>query len=244
MSDKKDLPGSMVAAALLLAVGIAVAGYFVGNTLYKARIAANTASVKGLAERDVRANVAVWSINFSSSNANLEEVYRSAQQDQEKVITFLKTSGFADTEITKGALTVNKEEQRNPDTGAITGVTYNINGAVALRSEDVDKVSTTVQRIGELVGQGVLINNSNPSYIFTKLNDIKPEMLGEATRNARIAAEQFAKDANAKVGKIQNAEQGTFSFSPRDSSSEYESDTASINKTVRVVTTITFYLED
>lgn len=233
-----------VIAALLLALGIAIAGYFVGNTLYKSKISANTASVKGLAERDVRADIALWTINFNTDNADLKAAYDAAQENQDKIVAFLHAQGFEDGEINRQAINANKREDRHPETGELRGVSYEASGGVVLRSEQVDKVASSRQKIGELVKQGVLVMNSNPSYLFTKLNDIKPEMLGEATRNARIAAEQFAKDANAKVGKIQSAVQGAFNFAARDASSEYGEHSYAIDKKVRVVTTITFYLED
>lgn len=233
-----------IIAALCLAAGIATAGYFIGNTLYKSRISANTATVKGLAEREVQADVAVWQINFSADGAQLQQVYATAQDHQNKVAAFLTQSGFAADEITKGALTTNKREHRDRVTGEVQRISYHINGNVSLRTADVSKVASAQQTIGQLAGQGVLITNSAPMYLFTGLNTIKPDMLGEATRNARIAAEQFAKDANANVGKIQTARQGAFDFSARDASNDYESHAHAINKKIRVVTTITFYLED
>ncbi|MGE3714378.1 MAG: SIMPL domain-containing protein, partial [Alphaproteobacteria bacterium] len=223
MSENKNnestIGGALVMAGLFLSIGVATAGYFVGNTLYKSRISANTATVKGLAEREVVADVAVWQINFNVDGAELQNVYAQAHNNQARVVQFLITNGFAKQDISNGALTVNKLEHRD-NSGNVQGISYEINGSVALRTGDVAKVAAAQQRIGELLGQGVLVTNSNPAYLFTKLNDIKPEMLGEATRNARIAAEQFAADANASVGKIQSAAQGAFDFSARDARNE------------------------
>jgi hypothetical protein len=236
--------GITAIASLLLGLGIAVGGYFIGNMMYKAKVATNIASVKGLAERDVKADVAIWNIEFSSTANDLKTAYATGEESRKKVVEFLAKQGFAEEEIAKGALSVNRNE-RSDSNGNLVAVNFQTNGAVSVRSENVDKVAEAAQQVGDLIGQGVMVQGSSPQYIFTKLNDIKPAMLGEATRNARIAAEQFAKDANAKVGNINEATQGAFNFSARDASDENGgNETGSIYKKVRVVTTISFYLEN
>ena len=230
-------------AALLLAIGISIAGYFIGNMLYKSRVATNIANVKGLAEREVKADIGTWSVPFEVSASSLSAAYEAANSAQAKVIVFLKKSGFADEEIAKNAFVVNKQDARD-NTNKLIDTTYQITGGVFVRSNDVDKIAKSAQNVGELVGQGVILGDGKPQYLFTKLNDIKPEMLGEATRNARTAAEQFAKDADAKVGNINSAEQGAFNFSARDAGENGGDDTGSIYKKIRVVVTIGFYLKD
>lgn len=230
--------------ALFLAVGMSVGGYFIGNMMYKSKVATNIATVRGLAEREVKADVGVWNINFSAGEPSLEAAYASANDSKSKIITFLKEAGFTDEEVSAQAFTVYRQENRdNNGSGPVLSVTFQISGAVTVRSERVDEVAKASQNVGDLVGKGVLLTNSFPQYYFTKLNDIKPEMLGEATRNARTAAEQFAKDANAKVGNINSAGQGAFSISARDAGENSGEDVSSIFKRVRVVTTISFYLE-
>ncbi len=228
--------------ALFLAVGMSVGGYFIGNMMYKSKVATNIATVRGLAERDVKANIASWSVNFEASGDTAAVAYETANASKAKVVAFLKEAGFADAEVTPNALTVNKREDRD-NTGRITATSYVIYGSVVVRAEDVDKVAAATQKVGDLVGQGVLLTSSYPQYFYTKLNDVKPEMLGEATRNARTAAEQFAKDANAKVGAINSAGQGAFTLSPRDAGENGGDESGSMFKKVRVVTTISFYLE-
>jgi hypothetical protein len=234
----------VVIAALLLALGMASCGYFIGNMLYKERVASNIASVKGLAEREVKADTAIWNASFEVSATTLPEAYASANAAQDKVVTFLTKTGFANEEMSKQAFSVSKHDVRD-NSNKLVETSYSITGAVVVRSSDVDKMEKAAQSAGVLVGEGVILTNSSPQYVFTKLNEIKPEMLGEATRNARIAAEQFAKDANARVGNVRTAEQGAFNFSGRDDTDEYSGNEAnSIYKKVRVVTTISFYLKD
>lgn len=251
MSDTKDAFLHSIIPALLIAAGITGAGYFVGNMIYKSRASMNTALVKGLAERQVKANVGAWSIPYASSNDKLDLAYKTASDSKEKILAFLKTQGFTEQEIVANPISVTKNanSQMNRDM-------FEINGSVAVHSEQVDKIAAAAQHVGDLVGQGVMLAKDSdsyraavPTYQFTKLNDIKPEMLGEATRNARIAAEQFAKDANAKVGGISAAEQGAFNIvAAGDTGAEQygsgSAESVSLNKTVRVVTTISFYLEN
>ncbi len=195
----------------------------------------------------MKSNLAVWTVAFKVGSADLGEAYKKAEAHQKLVLAFLKNGAFEDKELSLNTFSVFEEQIRDNDTGEIKQTIYNISSGVTVRSDKVDKVAELNQSVSTLVGQGVMLENSSPSYIFTKLNEIKPEMVGEATRNARISAEQFAKDANAKVGRINNAMQGPFSFAGKDSTSSddsYGADESSIYKIVRVVTTITFYLED
>lgn len=253
---------SVVIAALAIvsiAVGIALGGYFIGNTLYKSRIASNLATVKGLAEREVVADVGVWTIPFNATGNSLKEVYANADASKAQVVSFLKEAGFTDKEITPQTPTVTIDPKSYDTKDRPLPRTYTINTAVSIRTGDVQKLATAAQHGGDLVGRGVPIGEgegngsgkaNGPQYEFTKLNEIKPEMLGEATRNARLAAEQFAKDAHERVGGINAAQQGAFNIVALDDSgtgsSEYGGDSgeASIHKKVRVVTTISFYLED
>lgn len=229
-------------AGLFMGLGLSVGGYFVGNMMYKSKVATNIATVRGLAEREVKADVAAWSVNFEASDVTLTTAYATMNTSKEKVVSFLKAVGFTDEEITPNAITVYKREDRD-NTGRITGTTYQLSGSVSVRTDKVDQLRAATQKVGDLVGEGVLLSSSFPQYYYTKLNDIKPEMLGEATRNARTAAEQFAQDANAKVGAINNAGQGAFTLSPRDAGESQGDESASLFKKVRVVTTISFYLE-
>jgi len=229
--------------SLMLALGMSVGGYFIGNMLYKSKVATNIATVRGLAEREVKADIASWNVSYEASDAAMTRAYEQANSSKDKIVAFLKEAGFAQDEITPNALNVYKREDRD-NSGRITGTTYQISGSVNVRSDDTDKVVALTQKVGDLVGQGVIVTNSSAQYYYTKLNDIKPDMLGEATRNARTAAEQFAKDANAHVGAINSAGQGAFTISPRDTGENGGDETSSLYKKVRVVTTISFYLKD
>lgn len=234
---------NLLLPALVLAIGIAAAGYFGGNTLYKAKVALNTAEVKGLAERRVTADRANWSVYTSVAGikkADIPELYKTIESNQQKIVAILKDNGFTDEEIKIGVINYNYSEYRD-ENQKLVEERHNLNGNIQIETEKVDSIEKVRGEINKLIAQGININNNPPTYRFTGLNDIKPEMLREATQNARLAANEFAENAGIHVGSIRSAQQGGFYI--RDAGEEY-SDTQKIEKDVRVVTTITFYLTD
>ncbi len=226
-----------------LALGVATAGYFVGQTMYNAKVAINTAEVKGLAERRVVADRAEWSIVYTvtgATRAAVPELYREAERQQKAIIALLTQNGFAESEISAGVLDYTYTEYRD-DKQVLVDQAHSLSGTISVETEKVDQVAKGRAAVNALIADGFNIDNQAPRYRFTKLNDIKPAMLEEATRNARIAANEFATNAGVRVGGIRSALQGGFNI--RDAGEEF-GDTAKLEKDVRVVTTITFYLTD
>lgn len=231
------------AGALLLAIGIALAGYFVSQTLYKTKIGFNTAEVKGLAEQRVEADTSFWTIQYTVAGKNKSELaalYERSEADKNKITAFLQGSGFADEEIKPGVINYVKKEFRD-ENQKLVDEQHSLVGEIEVRTQKVRLVSETRAKLNTLIAQGLDIKNNPPLYYFTKLNDIKPKMLKEATTNARIAANEFATNAGVKVGSIQSARQGGFEI--RDVGENY-GDTKKMEKDVRVVTNVTFYLTD
>ncbi len=239
--EDKSNAGGLMMLGVFLAVGLSVAGYFIGNTLYKAKTAENIATVKGLAEKDVKSDLAIWTLSFTLVGPQLDGVFADAKQDRDAIVTFLKEQGFKIEEMTQAPLSSWRNEYR--DDGKLVDESFNVTTGVTVETADIDRVIKAHGNTGELIGRGVVLSSSTPRYLYTKLNAIKPELLGEATRNARVAAEQFAGDAGGKVGGIKEAAQGSFSILAKNSSESYGEDDTSVNKTIRVVTTITFYME-
>ena len=228
---------------LFIAAGLALGGYFVSQTMYNAKVALNTAQAKGLAERRVLADRANWKIVLKSATkqkADIPNLYEQAEQNQQTIVKLLKDNGFDDSEIELGVLKYNYYEFRD-DKQILVDQKHSLIGAISVETPKVKQVGKVRTVVNKLIAQGIDIDNREPIYRFTKLNDIKPEMLREATKNARIAANEFAENAGVKVGGIRNALQGRFIV--RDAGEGY-GDTAKIEKDVRVVTTITFYLTD
>ncbi len=231
----------MLVAALLVSLGLAIGGYFIGQTLYNAKVALNTAEVKGLAERRVEADRAYWNVQYTVSGNNKAEIpklYKKSKADQQEVIALLLKSGFDETEIIPGIVDYQQEEFRDENQKLVEAKYYLV-GSIEIETNKVTLVSQVRSKMNELIARGLDIKNNAPSYYFTKLNEIKPEMLQEATRNARVAANEFAANADVTVGGIREARQGRFSI--RDVGEKY-GDTNKIEKDVRVITNITFYL--
>jgi len=228
---------------LFLGIGLSLCGYFISQTIYNSKVAVNTAEAKGLAERRVQANKANWELIFRVSSNQKEQIpqlYADAEERQKIIIKLLKENGFSDSEIQIGVIDYSQREFRD-ENQKLVDQKHSLVGSIIVETEQVSLVSKVRANVNSLIAQGIDIDNKSPAYTFTKLNDIKPQMLSEATKNARIAANEFAQIAGVKVGGIRNARQGNFFI--RDAGENY-GDTNKIEKDVRVVTTITFYLTD
>ncbi|MCJ8325173.1 MAG: SIMPL domain-containing protein [Hyphomicrobiales bacterium] len=234
---------AVVLAAGLLGAGIATSGYFISSTIYKSNIGINTAEAKGLAERRVTSNRANWEISFNvnaGANVVIKNLYARFEDHQKIIIDELKKAGFSDDEITIGAADYYGRVFRD-DNQQIVDRSYSLTGLVSIATTNVPLVAKARVNVGKLIAQGISLDNRSPTYQFTNLNAIKPEMLKEATENARIAAATFAENVGAKVGGIRSARQGGFNIT--DAGAEY-GDRNKIEKNVRVVTTVTFYIEN
>jgi hypothetical protein len=245
-------PFQNIISSLILAIGFVAAAIVGGMVLKDIKMADRYVTVRGLAEKDMKADLGVWTLKFKSTSNELTAAHENLKAQQEKVRQFLVSKGFEEAEIQPTAVQVfdRKAQQYGNDSGALER--YILQGGLRVRTDKVDVLDSMAQATSDLVGQGISLGTENvcegvPSYMFTKLNDVKPEMMADATKNAREAAEQFAKDANANVGTIRNATQGYFSISARDNvegaSGNECGDQASLNKRVRVVTTVEYYLE-
>ncbi|MDH5764657.1 MAG: SIMPL domain-containing protein [Gammaproteobacteria bacterium] len=231
----------LIIASLLVSFGLSTAGYFIGQTLYNSRVAINTADVKGLAERRVEADRAYWKVGYTvkgSDKNKIPDLYKQSEIDQQKIIALLIDSGFEATEVTPGIINYVNEEFRD-DNQKLVDEKHLLIGSIEVETDKVKLVAQVRAKMNKLIAQGLDIKNNAPAYYFTKLNDIKPDMLKEATRNARTAANEFASNAGVTVGGIRSARQGGFTI--RDVGEDY-GDTEKIDKEVRVVTNITFYL--
>lgn len=228
-----------VVLGALLAAGLWLGGVQVKEAAALWKQADRVVSVKGLAERDVKVDLVLWPLSYTVSAATLDHLQEQLRGDEQKIRAFLASYGFADEEMTtiSPAITDRWESYYGDNLPADR---YTAQGVVLLRTNQVDRVKATMPKVDELVREGVLISRSwehQPQFIFTRLNDIKPDMIAEATREARKAAMQFAEDSGSRVGKIRTASQGYFTIEDLDSY------TPEI-KRVRVVTTIEYYLED
>lgn len=223
--------------AAILSIGMIAGGYLLGDGLLRAKDAERAVTVRGLAERDVTADLATWTISYSASSISLAEAQGKVRGDTQSIEAFFKDLGFpAEALQPTGA---------NVTSFTNEGVTtYTVRQRLALRTTDIKRAQKAVARQFDLVARGVFLEEgSGMAYTFTKLNDIKPEMVAAATRDARASAQQFAKDSNSGVGKIRDATQGYFEIEARDGDAGGWGSADSPYKKVRVVTTVSFTLD-
>jgi len=236
-----------LAAALVLAVAVALAGWFVGDGFLKGRKSDRYVTVKGLAEQEVEADLAVWPLRFVATGNDLGAVQRKIEGDAQRVRDFLTASGFTAEEFAGVDLQVTDRLAQQYQQGSVDS-RFIIAQTLTLRTTKVQQVAGLMGRLGELVSAGLVMSDENqwnagPTYIFTGLNGLKPAMIAQATANAREGAEQFAADSGSRVGGIRRANQGVFQIQPRDDIPNAQ-EAKSILKTVRVVSTVEYSLVD
>lgn len=242
---KKCKCACKVMSVTLLALGVVLGGFFPGYYYYHAKMDSNTVLVKGLAEMNVKADLAVWNIKFVVTGNDVVKAQQEMAAQTVVVKNFLLKNQIAENEISVGLLETTDRMADMYNSGNDNNVRFILTQNMTVKSSDVDKIAATLNKSGELVAKGVIFSRSYDypvSYLFTKLNEIKPEMLAQATKNAREAAEEFAKNSGSSVGKIRVANQGVFSILPREQTM-YTSEMQQINKKVRVVSTIEYWLK-
>lgn len=235
-----------VIASVIIGCGIALGGFFPGYYYYKTLHDNRSVTVKGLAEMNVKADLAVWKIKFKTTGNDLDALQQKMTNDLRVISTYLAQQGFNADEVIVGRMNTNDLMANQYRDARASESRYILDQSITVRSTQVDKVEQTLREIGQLVSQGVIFDyqdyGSPVTYIFTGLNQVKPQMLEEATRNAYASALEFAKSSNSRVGRIKTANQGVFSILPREQI-DGVSESAQIDKTLRVVSTIVYYLE-
>jgi hypothetical protein len=231
----------LLIAAIILAVSIIAGGYLLGDGLRRARMADRAVTMRGLAERNVTADLATWTINFGVQGTDLANVQTEVDRDAATVREFFRRAGFPANVVTDGGGSVNSNYDNDRQANVFT-----INRRLQFRSTDVMRARAAYSRQFDLIRAGVpLQEGSNMVYSFTRLNSVKPAMIHESTLDARRGAEQFANDSGTTVGGIRSATQGYFSIGARDGDASEEGGGGggdSPFQKVRVVTTIEFYL--
>ena len=239
MNNKRITEAIVLGAFLCL--GLIVLGYLISSSIIRIKGLDRTVTVKGLSEREMPANRAIWPIKFSEADNDLSNLYSVVQQKTELIIAFLKKNGFEEKEISILAPAIlDRQAQGYVDPNKVK-FRYTANSIITVYTKKVDSIRKTMKKLVQLGKQGIAIGGQDYQtrieYLFTKLNEIKPEMVEEATKKAREVAEKFAKDSNSRLGKIKRARKGQFSINNRDSNTPYI-------KKIRVVSTLEYYLSD
>lgn len=227
-------------SALAIMLGLMVMGFMLPRAVDKYRSYDRTVNVKGLCERDVKADRVIWPIVYKVMANDIQSVYDQIDAGNEAVMAFLQGGGVNASEITVSLPQIS-DKFANEYGDTDRAFRYIAKNVVTVYTSDVDLVLALMDRQAELLKQGVVTGGNsweNPvEFKYEGLNDIKPQMIEEATRNAREAAQQFAKDSDSRLGKIKTASQGTFTIENRDSNTPYI-------KKVRVVSSVTYYLKN
>jgi hypothetical protein len=231
----------------LVAIGIGLAGWFIGQGFQKGRASDRYVTVKGVAERQVKADVAFWPLRFVATHDVLSTAQARIKESEKEVLAFLARHDIAADATEVLGLEVN-DLLASPYRSGPTDSRYIITQTLMVRTDDIERVRQASQAIGELVDAGVVLSSlggmgGGPTYRFTRLNDLKPEMIAEATAEARRAAEQFARDSDSELGGIRRANQGVFVIRARDQAPGMD-EGGQPDKTVRVVSTVEYYLKD
>ena len=226
--------------AIILAIGLIAMGLISVSGLKSLSDAKRVITVKGLAEREVPANKVTWPLMYNTLGNDMNELYDQINRDNRTIVHFLESNGIEKDEISIGAPIVNDKEANLYDNGLPIRNRYTVTSIITVTSNKIDIVRQLMTNQKELLRKGIAIGQdyAHPiKYDFTGLNEIKPDMIEEATKNARRSAEKFAKDSESKLGKIKCANQGQFVISDRDETTPHI-------KNIRVVTTVQYMLKD
>lgn len=237
---------AILSAVAIFAIGLTTSGYALGDGLRRSKMAEHrSVTVRGVSQRNVTADLATWSISFAHEGTDFASVQQSVDAQARATRAFFAKAGFRPEDVTDTDVSFSRDQPKDKDGNPVGPQQLTIRRTVQLRTADVMKARAAKSQEASLLRDGVELSGSSISYTFTALNALKPAMIGEANKNARDMAEQFARDSGAVVGKIKTASQGYFSVSARDGDDCDDcgsSGGGSPFQKVRVVTTIDYDL--
>ena len=226
---------------LFVFLGLAVLGYLLADAAIRYKEYERTVTVKGLAEQEQPADIVIWPVQFTIANNDLPELYDAIEKSTDKIRKYLETNGIAPSEITLTSPAITDKSAQSYGNAQQAEFRYSAVQVVTVYSQNIDQVQRVMKGLPQLGKQGIAFTGGNyetrPEYIFASLNDIKPDMIEQATTKAREVATKFANDSGSKLGKIKRASQGQFSITGRDKNNPHI-------KRIRVVSTVEYYLSD
>jgi hypothetical protein len=248
--DRSEVTSSVI-MGLCLVVGLAAGGWFIGKGMARFKSDTRTVTVKGLVEREVKSDQAVWTLGLRRASDALPDAHQRITADRDAVLAFLKKQGFPDTEVERQPTRTVDKLARDYGGQQNERFRYVVTAAVVVKSANVDLVRSATGATEELIKAGVILDGgneggpANPRFIVSKFNALRPQLLADATKNAREIATQFAADSGATVGTIRSANQGNIQIFGTDGNDESApfSATSTIAKKIRVVSTFEFELQ-
>ena len=239
MSDKNTSGAFLL--GLFVCLGLLGLGYVLGGSAIKFKEYERTVTVKGLSEREYDADIVIWPIQFTEASNELEALYGALDTSSGKIKAFLRSNGIDAGDITLSAPAITDKSAQQYGNTPVGQFRYTAQQTVTVYSRQIAAVRNVMSKLSELGKQGIVITRGDyqaqTEYLFTRLNEVKPEMIEEATKKAREVAGKFAEDSASTLGKIKRASQGQFSITARDNNNPHI-------KKVRVVSTVEYYLSD
>ncbi len=245
MSDQRF--GGVFGAGAMLAVALVFAAAIGGFAFVKGKRADQSVTVTGSARKRIKSDLVIWRAGVSYQSTVLSDAYRSLSESVPRVKTYLIGKGIQENQITVSAITsqtLHARTTEGEDTGQITG--YSLRQELEVRSNDVDKIAKIAREATELINQGILIESLPPEYHYTKLGDLKIEMLSEAAKDAKARAQQIAQSTGSSIGSVRSARMGVLQITPADSNEVSDSgmnDTSSLDKDITAVVNIAFSVD-
>ena len=232
---------SSIILGICLVAGLSSLGYLLGDAAIRFKEYERAVTVKGLSEREYQADIVIWPIQFTTASNDLEEMYKSIDSSTEKIMSFLESAGIDVSEISSSSPAITDKSAQQYGNQPKAEFRYTASQTVTVYSRNIETVRNVMGKMSDLGKQGIVFTGGNyqsqTEYLFTRLNEVKPEMIEAATRKAREVAEKFASDSKSTLGKIRTASQGQFSINARDKNNPHI-------KKVRVVSTVAYYLSD
>lgn len=230
----------LIISAIIISMGMTATGVAIRNGIVTFKDRDRCVVVKGLSEREVKANKVTWPLTYKELGNDPSEMYGVIERKNKQVVAFLKAGGIKENEISVNSPTIS-DRQANSYGNEVMTYRYVAKSVITVTSTNVDQVRKLISKQAELMRQGIALvseeyGTDQVTYDYTGLNDIKPAMVEEATKNARATAQKFADDSECSLGGIRNAQQGQFSIDSRDANTPYI-------KKVRVVNTIEYSLK-
>jgi hypothetical protein len=226
---------------IFIFLGLSALGYLIGNSAIRFKEYERSVTVKGLAEREYEADIVIWPIQFTEASNDLESLYNSIETSTARIKEFLEEAGIQPEELTFSSPAITDKSAQQYGGGARAEFRYTAIQTVTVYSKNIGAVRSVMSSLSQLGKKGIVFTGGNyqsqTEYLFTRLNEIKPDMIEEATKKAREVAQKFAADSQSSLGKIKRAYQGQFSINNRDKNNPHI-------KKIRVVSTVEYYLSD
>lgn len=231
-------------AAVVLAIGFVLASAIIGWSYTKSKKGDESITVTGSAKKRIKSDLIVWSANVSVQSAQISDAYKQLSESVPKVKKYLMDKGIPEAQITISAINSVQEREKDSE-GNLTGKTtgYSLKQEIQVKSSEVEKVSQIAREATELINQGIFIESSAPQFLYTKLGDLKIEMLAEAAKDAKARAEQIANSTGNSISTVRSARMGVMQITAADSNevSDYGlNDTSSLEKDITAVVNVSF----